>query len=148
MLSSKWLAFLVSKIKTSTQKFRIVNWKESWGSEIRLLRKKFSDVKDIANASYGVLRTLRKLKHFTDFHLVQETCRVACNIKAWLYCDSVYSSLPGYVLNHLQNIEFAAVSFVFWEICRILHILRKPNSIIVLLLFQNIPKLRKKARTC
>ena len=84
MLSSKWLVFLVSKIKTSTQKFRIVNWKESLRSDTRLLGNKFSDVKDMANASYGVLRTLRKLKHFTDFHLVQETCRVACNIKAWL----------------------------------------------------------------
>ena len=31
-------------------------------SETRLLGKKFSDVKDVANASYGILRTLRKLK--------------------------------------------------------------------------------------
>ena len=39
-------------------------------SETRLLGKKFSDVKDIANVSYAVLRRLRKLRHFTDFHLV------------------------------------------------------------------------------
>ena len=146
MLSSKWLAFLVSKIKTSTQKFRIVNWKESWRSETMLLGKKFSDVKDIANASYGVLRTLRKLKHFTDFHLVQETSRVACNIKAWLLWLGLFI---------FARIRFKTSSkhwiccrkFCFWEICTILHILRKPNSIIVLL-FQSTSKFKKKARIC
>ena len=45
-------------------------------SETRLLGVKFQEnlkwsdhVKDIANASDGVLCTLRKFKHFTDFHL-------------------------------------------------------------------------------
>ena len=45
-------------------------------SETRLLGVKFQEnlkwndhVKDIANASYGVLHTLRKLKHFSDYVL-------------------------------------------------------------------------------
>ena len=58
-------------MKTSTQKFRIVKKKSQWnkatGSDVPLEPEKWNDpVKDIANSSYGVLPTLRKLKHFTD----------------------------------------------------------------------------------
>ena len=69
-------------------------------------------VKDIANASYGVLRTLRKLKHFTDFHL-RKRLADSLVLSRLDYCDSVYSPLSGYLLKRLQEIEFAAASFVY-----------------------------------
>ena len=88
-------------------------------SETRLLGVKFQEnlkwndhVKDIANASYGVLRTLRKLKHFTDFHL-RKRLADSLVLSRLNYCDSVYSPLPGYLLKRLQKIEFAATSFVY-----------------------------------
>ena len=88
-------------------------------SETRLLGVKFQEnlkwndhVKDIANASYGVLRTLRKLKHFTDFHL-RKRLADSLVLSRLDYCDSVYSPLPGYLLKRLQKIEFAAASFVY-----------------------------------
>ena len=45
-------------------------------------------MKDIANSSYGVLPTLRKLKHFTDLHLRK---RIADSLvlSRLDYCDSV-----------------------------------------------------------
>ena len=69
-------------------------------------------VKDIVNASCGVLRTRRKLKHFTDFHLRKRLAESLVLLRLD-YCDSVYSPLPGYLLKCLQKIEFAAVSFVY-----------------------------------
>ena len=88
-------------------------------SETRLLGVKFQEnlkwndhVKDIANASYGVLRTLQKLKHFTDFH-PRKRLADSLVLSRLDYCDSVYSPLPGYLLKRLQKIEFAATSFVY-----------------------------------
>ena len=87
--------------------------------ETRLLGVKFQEnlkwndlVKDIANASYVVLRALRKLKHFTDFHL-RKRLADSLVLSRLDYCDSVYSPLPGYLLKRLHKIEFAAVSFVY-----------------------------------
>ena len=85
-------------------------------SKTRLLEVKFQEnlkwnnhVKDIAIASYGVLRTLQKLKHFTDFHLLQRLAE-SLVLSRLDYCDSVYSPLPGYLLKRLQKTEFAAAS--------------------------------------
>ena len=69
-------------------------------------------VKDIAIASYGVIRTLQKLKHFTDFHLLKKLAD-SLALSRLDYCDSVYSTLPGYMLKRLQKTEFAAASFVY-----------------------------------
>ena len=69
-------------------------------------------VKDIANASYGALRTLRKLKQFTDFHLHKRLAE-SLVLSRLDYCDSVYSLLPGYLLKRLLKLEFAAASFVY-----------------------------------
>ena len=44
-------------------------------------------MKDIDNSSYGVLPTLRKLKHFTDFHLRKGLADSL--VLSRLVCDSV-----------------------------------------------------------
>ena len=59
-------------------------------------------VKDIADASYGVLRTLRKLKHFKDFHLRKRLAESHV-LSRLNYCNSVYSPLPGHLLKRLQK---------------------------------------------
>ena len=88
-------------------------------SKTKLLKVKFqgnlkwnNHVKDIAIASYGVLRTLQKLKHFTDFHLLKRLAE-SLVLSRLNYYDSVYSPLPGYLLKRLQKTEFAAASFVY-----------------------------------
>ena len=70
-------------------------------SETRLLGVKFQEnlkwndhVKDIANASYGVLHTLRKLKHFSDY-VLRDLIAELLVLSRLTYCDSVYSPLPG-----------------------------------------------------
>ena len=55
---------------------------------------------------------MRKLKHFTDFHL-RKRLADSLVLSRLDYCDSVYSPLPGYLLKRLQKIEFAAASFVY-----------------------------------
>ena len=85
----------------------------------RLLGVKFQEnlkwndhAKDITNASYGVLCTLPKLKHFTYFHLSKRLAN-SLVLSRLDYCDSVCSPLPAYLLKRLQKIEFAAASFVY-----------------------------------
>ena len=80
------------------------------GVKLRANLKWNDHVKEIANASYGVLRTLRK--HFTDFRLRKRLAE-SLVLSRLDYCDSVYSPLPGYLLKRLQKIEFAASSFVY-----------------------------------
>ena len=55
---------------------------------------------------------LRKLKHFTDFHLLKRLAE-SLVLSRLDYGDSVYLPLPGYLLKRLQKIEFAATSFVY-----------------------------------
>ena len=69
-------------------------------SETRLLGVKFQEnlkwndhVKDIANASYGVLHTLQKIKTF--FRLCTKRLAELLVLSRLTYCDSVYSPLPG-----------------------------------------------------
>ena len=83
-------------------------------SETKLLEnlKRNDHVKDVANASYGVLCTLRKLKHFTDFNLRKGLAELLV-LSRLDYFDSVFSPLPQYLLKRLQKIEFAAASFVY-----------------------------------
>ena len=90
-------------------------------SETKLLGVKLQEnlkwndhVKNVANASYGVLRVLRKLKHFTNFNLrkrLEELLELSRH--DYIYCDSVFSPLPQYLMKRLQKIEFAAASFVY-----------------------------------
>jgi len=63
-------------LKDQNLNLEISNCRLERVSEAKMLGVKLQEnlkwndhVKDIANASYGVLRTRRKLKHFTDFHL-------------------------------------------------------------------------------
>lgn len=69
-------------------------------------------MKDIPNASYGVLSTLRKLKHFTELH-PRKRLAESLVLSRLDYCDSVYSPLPGYFLKSPQNNKFEAASFVY-----------------------------------
>ena len=90
-------------------------------SETKLLGVKLQEnlkwndhVKDVANASYGVLRILRKLKHFTNFNLRKRLEELlVLSRHDYIYCDSVFSPLPQYLMKRLQKFEFAAASFVY-----------------------------------
>ena len=96
-------------LKDETLNLEISNRRLERFSETRLLGVKFQEnlkwndhVEDIANASYGALRTLRKLKHFTNFHLRKRLAESL--VLSWHdYCDSVYSPLPGNLLKRLQK---------------------------------------------
>ena len=52
------------------------------------------------------------MKHFTDFNLRKRLAELLV-LSRLDYCDSVFSPLPQYLLKRLQNIEFAAASFVY-----------------------------------
>ena len=69
-------------------------------------------VKDVANASYGVLRTLHKLKYFTNFNLRKRLAELLV-LSRLDYCDSVFSPLPRYLMKRPQKIEFAARQVLF-----------------------------------
>ena len=66
----------------------------------------------MANASYGVLRTLHKLKHFTNFNLRKRLAELLV-LSRLDYCDFVFSPLPRYLWKRLQKIELATASFVY-----------------------------------
>ena len=102
----------VLDLNNQTTQLEILNCQLERVSETKLLGVKLQEnlkwndhFKDAANASYGVLRTLSKLKHFTNFNL-RKRLRLD-------YCDSVFSPLPRYLMKRLQKIEFAAASFVY-----------------------------------
>ena len=118
VLSTNQLA-RVHDLKHQITQLEISNCQLERVSETKLLGVKLQEnlkwndhVKDVANASYGVLRTLRKLKHFTDFNLRKRLAELLV-LSRLDYCDSVFSPLPQYLLKRLQKIEFAAASFVY-----------------------------------
>ena len=55
-------------LKDENLNLEILNRQGVRVSETSLLGMTFTDVKDIANAFSGVSYTLRKFRHFTDFH--------------------------------------------------------------------------------
>ena len=114
-------------------------------SETKLLGVKLQEnlkwndrVKDVANASYGVLRTLRKLKHFTNVNLRTRLAELLV-LSRLDYCDSVFLPLPRYLMKRLKKIEFAATSFVYGRyVDNIGDILRFQDTTAAL--FNNLPK--------
>ena len=87
VLSTNQLA-RVHDLNNQTIQLEISNRQLERVSETKLLVVKLQEnlkwndhVKDVANASYGVLHTLRKLKHFTNFNLRK---RLTCSIKTRL----------------------------------------------------------------
>ena len=118
VLSTNQLAW-VHSLKHQITQLEISNCQLERVSETKLLGVKLQEnlkwndhVKDVANASYGVLRTLCKLKHFTDFNLRKRLAELLV-LSRLDYCYSVFSPLPQYLLKRLQKIEFAAASFVY-----------------------------------
>ena len=94
-------------LKDQNRNLEISNCRLERVSEAKLLGVKLQEnlkwndhVKDIAYASYGVFRTLRKLKHSTDFHLRKRLAELLV-FSLLDYCDSVYSPLPRYLLKRL-----------------------------------------------
>lgn len=91
-------------IKGANLNFEILNRQVERVSETRPLGK-INDGLDIVPASYGILRTLRKLTHLTDqisFYLRKGESLVSSRLS---YCDSVYSTLPRYLLNVLKTLN-------------------------------------------
>ena len=118
VLSTNQLA-RVHDLNNQTTQLEISNRQLERVSETKLLGVKLQEnlkwndhVKDVANASYGVLRTLRRLKHFTNFNLRKRLAQLLV-LSRLDYCDSVFSPLPRYLMKRLQKIEFAAASFVY-----------------------------------
>lgn len=122
VLSTNQLA-RVHDLKHQITQLEILNRQLERVSETKLLGVKLQEnlkwndhVKDVANASYGVLRTLRKLKHFTVFSLRKRLAELLV-LSRLDYCDSVFSPLLRYLLKCLQKIEFVAASFCLGQIC-------------------------------
>lgn len=74
--------------------------------------RKYPDISHLSLSSHGVLRTLCKLKHFTDFNLRKRLAELLVSSRLD-YCDPVFSPQPRCLLKRLQKIEFAAASFVY-----------------------------------
>ena len=68
-------------------------------------------ISHLLKSCYGVLRTLRKLKNFTEFKLRKQLAETLI-ISKLDYCDVVFHPLPQFLLNRLQRLQFATASFV------------------------------------
>ena len=122
VLSANQLAW-VHSLKHQITQLEISNCQLERVSETKLLGVKLQEnlkwndhVKDVANASYGVLRTLCKLKHFTDFNLRKRLAELLV-LSRLDYCYSVFSPLPQYLLKRLQKNWVCCRKFCLWQIC-------------------------------
>jgi len=70
-----------------------------------------SHINNLLKSCYGTLRTLRKLKNFTDFKLRKYLVETLILSKV-NYCDTVFYPLPKFLLSRLQRLQFAMASFV------------------------------------
>ena len=118
VLSTNQLA-RVHDLNNQTIQLEISNRQLERVSETKLLGVKLQEnlkwndhVKHVADASYGVLRTRRKLRHFTNVNFRKRRAELLV-LSRLDYCDSVFSPLPRYLMKRLQKIEFAAASFVY-----------------------------------
>ena len=68
-------------------------------------------VKAICKSCYGTIRILKKIKNFTDFKLRKQLAELLVLSKL-NYCDTVFYSLPDFLLKRLQRLQFAAASFI------------------------------------
>ena len=68
-------------------------------------------VKDICKSCYGTIRILMKIKNFTDFKLRKQLVE-SLVLSKLNYCDTVFYSLPDFLLKRLQRLQFVAASFI------------------------------------
>ena len=96
VLSTNQLA-RVHDLNNQTIQLEISNRQWERVSQTKLIGVKFQEnlkwndhVKDVANGSYGVLRTLCKLKHFTNLNLRKRLAELLV-LSRLDYCDSIFS---------------------------------------------------------
>ena len=71
-------------------------------------------VKYLASSCYGVQAALRKIKNFTNYHLIFRKHLVECLVLSRLdFNDIIFYPITDCLLKRLQRIQFAAASFVF-----------------------------------
>ena len=68
-------------------------------------------ISSILKSCYATLRTLRKIRNFTDFKLRKHLVETLILSKI-SYCDVVFYPLPKFLLARLQRLQFAMASFV------------------------------------
>ena len=68
-------------------------------------------ISSILKSCYATLRTLRKIRNFTDFKLRKHLVQTLILSKI-SYCDVVFYPLPKFLLARLQRLQFAMASFV------------------------------------
>ena len=96
VLSTNQLA-RVHDLNNQTIQLEISNRQWERVSQTKLIGVKFQEnlkwndhVKDVANGSYGVLRPLCKLKHFTNLNLRKRLAELLV-LSRLDYCDSIFS---------------------------------------------------------
>ena len=71
-------------------------------------------ISSILKSCYATLRTLRKIRNFTDFKLRKHLVETLILSKI-SYCDVVFYPLPKFLSARLQRLQFAMASFVTCE---------------------------------
>ena len=68
-------------------------------------------ISSILKSCYATLRTLRKIRNFTNFKLRKHLVETLILSKI-SYCDIVFYPLPKFLLARLQRLQFAMASFI------------------------------------
>ena len=68
-------------------------------------------ISSILKSCYATLRTLRKIRNFSDFQLRKHLVGTLI-LSEISYCDIVFYPLPKFLLARLQRLHFAMASFV------------------------------------
>ena len=69
-------------------------------------------IKNLISSSYSKLSSLRKMKHFTTFH-VRKRLAESLIMSRIDYNDHIYSPLTNIQINKLQRLQLSLASFVF-----------------------------------
>ena len=70
-------------------------------------------IKHLTSSCYGILATLRKLKHIAPYILRKQLVDHEMLVISKLdYCDTVYSPLHDYQIKRLQRVQNACAGFV------------------------------------
>ena len=74
-------------------------------------------VNELSISCDGVLRTLRKLKNFTNFKLRKQLAETLI-LTELDDCDIIFNPLPEYLVKRLQRVQHAAAGFVISKYVR------------------------------
>ena len=72
---------------------------------------------------YSTLASLRKMKRLTDFKL-RKQLREQLILSKFLYCDTVFDSIPAYQIKRLQKVMNCAAGFTLARYATVIDVIK------------------------